>query len=64
MTKRKYKVIGTQEVSGALPGETVELDPDDQTPGATNVQALILGGHLEETKSGGASTAAKDTKEK
>lgn len=56
MTTKKYKVIGQCPIIGAdgksvAPGETVTLDPDNREPGATNVQALIDGGHVEEVKS-------------
>jgi hypothetical protein len=56
MAEKKYKVIGNCPIMGAdgkftPPGDVVTLDPDDQTPGATNVQALIDGGHIEEAKS-------------
>lgn len=71
MAEKSYKVVGQSPIMGTdgkfvVPGETVKLDPDDQTPGATNVQALIDGGHVEEQKSGGgsSSTADKGTKEK
>lgn len=73
MAEKKYKVIGNCAIMGTdgkfvTPGETVTLDPDDQTPGATNVQALIDGGHVEEDKSrsssGSASTAKSDKDDK
>jgi hypothetical protein len=67
MAEKRYKVIGVCPIMGTdgkfiAPGEVVTLDPDDQNPGATNVQALIDGGHVEEDKSrssSSGSTAAK-----
>lgn len=72
MAEKQYKVIGSCAIRGndrqfVSPGEVVTLDPDDQTPGATNVQALIDGGHVQEVKSSGggsSSAAAKDSKGK
>jgi len=72
MAEKQYKVIGNCAIRGndrqfVSPGEVVTLDPDDQTPGATNVQALIDGGHVQEVKSSGggsSSAAAKDSKGK
>lgn len=67
MTEKKYKVVGLCPIRGAdrqyvSPGGVVTLDPEDTTSGATNVKALLDGGHLEEIKSGGGST--KDDKGK
>lgn len=58
MAKKKYEVIGPLKIAGVDPGESIELDPDDQTPGAINVQALISAGHIKEAKS---SPAAKSS---
>ncbi len=49
MAEKKYKVIGQCPIAGVAPGGVVTLDPDDFTPGATNVKALIDAGHIEET---------------
>ncbi len=67
MAEKKYKVVGLCPIRGAdrqyvSPGGVVTLDPDDATSGATNVKALLDGGHLEEIKSGGVSS--KDDKGK
>lgn len=64
MAEKKYKVIGQCPIAGVVPGEIVTLDPDDQTPGATNVQALIDGGHVEETSGPKTLTTSKDDKGK
>lgn len=62
----KYKIVGTQGIAGAAPGETVELDPEDRSPGAVNVKALLEGGHLEEVSVSApkASATAKEDKGK
>ncbi len=64
MAAKKYKVIGQCPIDGVAPGETVMLDPDDTTPGAINVQALIDAGHVEETSGPKTLTTSKDDKGK
>ena len=70
MAEKRYKVIGQNPIQGAdgkfvAPGEIVTLDPDASHAGATNVPALIEGGHVEEVKSGGSASATdKDAKGK
>lgn len=69
MTAKKYKVVGQTSIIGSdgvsVPtGGTITLDPDDPTPGATNVAALLSGGHLEEVTSRTSSVTAKEEKYK
>lgn len=69
MAEKKYKVIGLCPIMGVdgkfvVPGEVVTLDPDDRSHGATNVQALIDAGHVEEDKSRASTTGSKDDKGK
>lgn len=65
MSEKKYKVTGQCPIMGTdgvfvAPGEVVMLDPDDLTPGATNVKALLDGGHVTEDKSRTAVTSKDD----
>lgn len=46
-TVKRYLVVGPNAVNGVPTGGEVELDPDDRTPGAVNVAALIEGGAIE-----------------
>jgi len=48
MAIKKYLVVGLNAINGVPTGGEVELDPDDETPGAVNVAALVTGGSIME----------------
>jgi hypothetical protein len=48
MAIKKYLVVGMNAINGVPTGGEIELDPDDETPGAINVAALVMGGSIME----------------
>lgn len=59
MAAQEYTVTGPNAVNGVPTGGTIKLDPDDSTPGAINVAALLEGGVIEAKSKAPAKAPAK-----